>query len=171
MKKIDFKSKKNDHDQITPRTMIEPALFLLPFMIGIIIFTIYPFINVLIMSFKENYNMMTEGFTSIGLGNYRQIINDPNFINGLRNTGLYVLFVVPISTALSLLIASLLNSDIKFKGLLQTAYFLPMVTSITAVGLVWKWMFNFDYGLINYFLSLLGVEAINWLNNPQYNLP
>lgn len=123
------------------------------------------------MSFKEKYSIMTGDFASIGLGNYRQIINDPNFINGLRNTSLYVLFVVPISTVLSLLIASLLNSDIKFKGLLQTAYFLPMVTSITAVGLVWKWMFNFDYGLINYFLSLLGVEAINWLNNPQYNLP
>ena len=77
---------------------------------------------------------------------------------------------MPIATVLSLLIATLLNSDIKLKGLFQTCYFLPMVTSITAIGLVWKWLFNFDYGLINYFLSLFKVSPINWLNNPAYNL-
>ncbi len=162
---------REDREKLTPRTFLEPAAFLLPFMIGLIIFTIYPFINVILMSFQEGYSVMTGEFSAIGLGNYRQIIADPNFMSGLKNTGMYVLFVVPIATALSLLIASLLNTDIKLKGLFQTCYFLPMVTSITAVGLVWKWMFNYDYGLINYGLSLLGADAINWLNNPAFNLP
>ena len=114
--------------------------------------------------------MLTGLFSGFGFANYEAVLRDPNFLGGLRNTGLYVLFVVPVATALSLLIAYLLNQDIKLKGLFQTCYFLPMVTSITAIGLVWKWMFNFDYGLINYAFSLFGANGINWLNDPKYNL-
>lgn len=152
------------------RNFLEPAAFLTPFMIGLLLFTVYPFINVLLLSFKEDYKMLTGEFSSLGIQNYADVIHDPNFINGLTNTGLYVLFVVPIATAISLLIATLLNTDIKLKGIFQASFFMPMVTSITAIGLVWKWLFNFDYGLINFGLSLLGVEAVNWLNNPAYNL-
>jgi len=159
-----------DTAKLTPRTFWEPLLFLAPFLVGLIIFTVYPFINVFALSFKQDYNLLTQAFSGYGFDNYKTIFADPNFANALRNTGIYVAVVVPISTALSLLAASLLNSDIRLKGLFQTCYFLPMVTSITAVGLVWKWMFNYDYGIINYFLSLFGVNAINWLNNPQYNL-
>ena len=103
---------------------------------------------------------MTGEVSGIGLGNYAEIFHDANFLNGLRNTALYVLFVVPIVTVLSLFLASLLNSCTKLQGLFQTCYFLPMVTSVTAVGLVWKWMFNYDYGLINYALSLFGVSPV-----------
>ncbi len=170
MKKIFDRRKKMDGEAISARTFLEPAAFLTPFFIGLLIFVAYPFINVIILSFKENYNVITSEFTGFGLNNYAQILADPNFHNGLRNTGLYVIFVVPIATLLSLMIATLLNSDIKLRGFFQTCYFLPMVTSITAVGLVWKWMFNYDYGLINYFLSLLGATPVNWLNNPVYNL-
>lgn len=151
------------------RAAFEPAAFLAPFMVGLILFTVYPFINVFILSFKENYKL-SGAFSSFGLQNYSAVLNDPNFLNGLKNTGLYVLFVVPIATVLSLFIANALNHDIKLKALFQTSYFLPMVTSITAVGLVWKWLFNYDYGLINYFLSIFGISPINWLNNPAYNL-
>ena len=151
------------------RAAFEPAAFLAPFMIGLILFTVYPFINVFLLSFKENYKI-SGAFSSFGFQNYSDVLNDPNFLNGLRNTGLYVLFVVPIATVLSLFIANALNHDIKLKAVFQTCYFLPMVTSITAVGLVWKWLFNYDYGLINYLLSIFGIAAINWLNNPAYNL-
>ncbi len=133
-------------------------------------FTVYPFINVILLSFRQDYSLMTGEFSGIGLGNYAEIFHDANFLNGLRNTALYVLFVVPIVTVLSLFLASLLNSCTKLQGLFQTCYFLPMVTSVTAVGLVWKWMFNYDYGLINYALSLFGVSPVNWLNDPHYNL-
>lgn len=170
MKRLARRTGGND-EKLTARTFLEPSAFLLPFMAGILLFTLYPFINVFLISFKEDYKVLTGEFSSFGFQNYETVISDPNFLNGLRNTGLYVLAVVPIATALSLLIATLLNNDIKLKGLFQTCYFLPMVTSITAIGLVWKWLFNFDYGLINYFLSLFGIDPINWLNNPAYNLP
>lgn len=164
---------KNEAAQIDKptklRVILEPIAFLAPFMAGLILFTVYPFINVFLLSFKENYKI-SGAFSSFGLQNYTDVLHDPNFLNGLKNTGLYVLFVVPIATVLSLLIANALNHDIKLKAVFQTSYFLPMVTSITAVGLVWKWLFNYDYGLINYILSIFGVSAINWLNNPAYNL-
>lgn len=151
------------------RAFFEPFAFLAPFMIGLLLFTVYPFINVFVLSFKENYKL-SGTFSSFGFQNYADVLRDPNFLNGLKNTGLYVLFVVPIATVLSLFIANALNHDIKLKGVFQTSYFLPMVTSITAVGLVWKWLFNYDYGLINYLLSIFGISAVNWLNNPAYNL-
>jgi multiple sugar transport system permease protein len=151
------------------RAFFEPFAFLAPFMIGLLLFTVYPFVNVFILSFKENYKI-SGAFSSFGLQNYEAVLRDPNFLNGLKNTGLYVLFVVPIATVLSLFIANALNHDIKLKGVFQTSYFLPMVTSITAVGLVWKWLFNYDYGLINYLLSIFGISAVNWLNDPAYNL-
>lgn len=160
----------SEQPRLTARTFLEPALYMAPFLIGIIIFTLYPFVNVILISLKENYKLLTGEFSTIGFKNYAQVIQDPNFLNGLKNTGLYVLFVVPISTVISLLFANLLNSVKKLQGLFQTAYFLPMVTSVMAIGLVWKWMFNYDYGLINFGLSLLGVAPINWLNNPLYNL-
>lgn len=161
---------REDREKLTARTFLVPAAFLAPFLIGLVLFTIYPFINVVLISFKENYKVLTGEFSGFGLDNYRDVIDDPNFLNGLRNTALYVLFVVPIATALSLLIATLLNGNIRLKGLFQTCYFLPMVTSVTAVGLVWKWLFNYDYGLINYLFSLFGLPAVNWLNDPAYNL-
>lgn len=169
-KKLNMKIKNTEQKSVTVHTFAEPAAFLLPFMIGLLIFVVYPFINVIILSFKENYSLMTGEFSSFGFGNYAAILADKNFLNGLENTGLYVLFVVPVATVLSLLVATMLNSNIRLKALFQTCYFLPMVTSITAVGLVWKWMFNYDYGLINYSLSFFGVDAINWLNNPRYDL-
>jgi multiple sugar transport system permease protein len=164
--------KKKDGAQgaLQLKSLWEPAVYLLPFLLGLAVFVVYPFINVFLISFQNDYNMMTGAFSGLGVENYRKILADPNFLNGLRNTALYVVFVVPVSTAISLGIASMLNANIRLKGLFQTCYFLPMVTSITAVGLVWKWMFNYDYGLINYFLSFFGIEALNWLNDPKYNL-
>lgn len=166
-----MKRKSRKKSRLIFGSIIELALFLAPFLIGLVIFTVYPFINVILLSFKEDYNMLTGVFSGIGFQNYTDVVSDPNFLSGLRNTFLYALFVVPIATALSLLIANMMNGNIKLKGLFQTCYFLPMVTSVTAVGLVWKWLYNYDYGLINYLLSLFGVNAINWLNDPRYNLP
>ena len=161
-----------DGERVTFRTFAEPGLFLLPFLIGLLVFTVYPFINVILLSFRQDYSLMTGEFSGIGLGNYAEIFHDANFLNGLRNTALYVLFVVPIVTVLSLFLASLLNSCTKLQGLFQTCYFLPMVTSVTAVGLVWKWMFNNYYGIFNYLGKSMGLldQNINWLGDTRYAL-
>ena len=149
---------------------VEPILYLFPFMLGLLVFQLYPFINVFIISLKEDYSILTGSYSELGFGNYQEVFSDPNFINGLKNTAIYSIIVVPIATALSLLFATLLNREINFKGFFQTCYFLPMVTSATAIGLVWKWLYNYDYGLINYLFSIFGIDRINWLNNPAFNL-
>ena len=150
--------------------MIEPYLYLTPFLVGIIIFTLYPVGYVIITSFKEGFRYITGAFDQFGVANYKYVINDTNFISALKNTSIYVLTVVPISTILAILTANLLNKKIRFIGIFQTAYFLPLVTSITAVGLAWKFMFNQNYGVINYFLSLFGFNPINWLLIPKNNI-
>lgn len=148
---------------------IEPVLYIAPAIIGILIFTFYPFINVIIMAFKEDFNFLTAEYSGLGIKNFEIIFNDPYFIQAMKNSFMYVLIVIPVSTAMAVVIATLLNQNIRFKAFLQTSYFLPMVTSVTAVGMAWKFMFNYHNGIINYLLSFFGVEAINWLQNPKYN--
>ncbi|MGL5977519.1 MAG: carbohydrate ABC transporter permease [Erysipelotrichaceae bacterium] len=147
----------------------EHLLYLFPALFGILVFTIYPIINVILMSFKENYRYLTDEFSGFGFENYALVVQDPIFQQAMRNTFAYVICVVPIALAIAVVIATLLNQNIKFKGLLQTAYFLPMVTSVTAVGLAWKFMFNYNSGIINYFLGLFQISPINWLQDPKFN--
>lgn len=160
---------KND-EVVTPKTFLKPALYLLPFMIGIAIFTIYPFFNAILISFKEDYRVMKDTFSGYGFGNYTHILSDPTFISSIYNTIIYVVIVVSVSLILSLLIAVMLNSVPRLKALFQTAFFMPMVISSAAIGLVWRWLFNYDYGVINYVFSLFGADAINWLNHPDYSM-
>ena len=156
---------------ISLKSKVEPYLYLAPFAIGVLVFTLYPIVNVFLLSFKEGYNFITKDFASWGIGNYTYVLNDPYFLQAYKNTFMYVFIVIPISTCLSVVIATLLNQKIKFSGLFQTAYFLPMVTSTIAIGFAWRFMFNYKSGVINYLLSFFGVEAINWLQVPKYNFP
>ncbi|NLD51871.1 MAG: sugar ABC transporter permease, partial [Clostridiales bacterium] len=116
--------------------LLEPLDYLIPFFIGVALFTLYPIVRVVIMSFQERYRL--EGtFAGWGLGNYQYVLQgipgtSNYFLQGLRNTLLYVLYTVPISTALAIVIAYLLNQRLRFSALFQTGYFLPMVTSVTA---------------------------------------
>lgn len=151
-------------------TKIEPFLYLLPFIIGILIFTLYPVINVFLLSFKDDYNYLRNSFSGWNLENYKTVLTDPKFIQSIINTTLYVLFVVPISTALAIIIANFLNQKIKGNAIFQTAYFMPMVTSITAVGLIWRLMYNKQYGIINFILSKFGIEKIGWIVDSQWSL-
>ena len=148
----------------------EPLIYLAPFMMGVLIFTLYPFLNIVLLSFKDGYRQLTGVYTSIGLDNYIHIFSDADFLNSLKNTALYVICVVPISTVLSLISANLLNQKIKGIGIFQTAFFLPMVTSVTAIGLVWKLMFNHRFGVINAILGIFGIDQINWLLDPNMNI-
>ena len=149
---------------------LEALDFLLPFLFGIVLFTLYPIVNVVVLSFQEKYNNIYNTFSGYGLANYQNVLDDKRFINALSNTAQYVAFTVPISTVLALLIANLLNRKLRGSALFQTAYFLPMVTAATATGMAWKFMFHGEYGLINYLLSLFGISPINWLLNSNYNI-
>lgn len=150
---------------------IEPYMYLLPFFIGVIAFTLYPVINVIVMSFKEDYSYLTREFAQWGVDNYATVLNDSRFRQAIGNTLKYVVLVVPISTCIAVVVAYLLNQKLRFSALFQTAYFLPMVTSITAVGLAWRLMYNERFGIINYILSWFGVVPIGWLTQAQYSMP
>ena len=149
---------------------IEPWLYLSPFLIFIIVFTLYPVINVFTISFKENYSYLRGTFKAINFENYKYVLTDDKFTSGLRNTALYVLFVVPVSTAIALFFANLLNKKVRGSAIFQTAFFLPMVTSVTAVGLIWRLMYNQQYGIINWVLSKFGIEKIGWVTESRWSL-
>ena len=149
---------------------IEPWLYLSPFLIFIIIFTLYPVINVFTISFKENYSYLRGTFKAINFENYKYVLSDEKFTSGLRNTALYVLFVVPVSTAIALFFANLLNKKVSGSAIFQTAFFLPMVTSVTAVGLIWRLMYNQQYGIINWVLTKFGIEKIGWVTESRWSL-
>ena len=155
----------------SPLSRIEPYMYLLPFFLGIAIFTLYPVVNVVLMSFKEDYSYLSGSFTQWGLGNYAKVLGDRYFTQAVSNTFKYVLMVVPISTCIAVVVAYLLNQKLRFSALVQTAYFLPMVTSVTAVGLAWKLMYNKNFGIINYVLSAFGINPIPWLENVNWSLP
>lgn len=94
-----------------------------------------------------------------------------DFIKATYNTIYYVLLAVPSQIAIALVVALLLNKKIKLRSLFRTAYFIPFVTSVVALSLVWQWMFNDQFGLINYFLSWFGIDKIAWLKEEQWTIP
>ncbi len=149
---------------------IEPWLYLTPFLLFIIVFTLYPVINVFTISFKQNYSYLRGTCEGINLENYKYVLTDDKFRSAMINTVLYVLFVVPVSTMLAIFFANLLNQKLKGSAVFQTAFFMPMVTSVTAVGLIWRLMYNQQYGIINFFLTKFGIEKIGWVTDSKWSL-
>ncbi|MDO4198421.1 MAG: sugar ABC transporter permease [Erysipelotrichaceae bacterium] len=167
------KDKKTNNNDVIFNSKLEPYIYLLPFVLGLVVFTIYPIINVVLMAFKEGYKL-NGAFTGWGIGNFTKIFSDRYFLSAFKNTFTYVFIVVPIATCISILVANLLNQKTKGIAIFQTAFFLPMVTSAIAVGLVWKYMFNNEIGVVNFLLKAIGLNPINWLGatagNAQYNI-
>ena len=139
-------------------------IFIAPVTIGLIIFYVFPFIQNFWFSFNDvnKFNMAT----FIGLENYKQLFQEPDLLLALRNTLIYAVITVPIGLALSLLIASLLNSKIKGTSFYRTIYFLPSVTMSVAVALVWKLIFHSEYGIFNEIVKMLGGSPQSWLTKP-----
>ena len=142
-------------------------LYLLPTLVITLIFVVYPLIMSFRMGFYEKYNYYTEVGTGFGLSTFKFVLSDPNFQKALLNTFLIVVIAVPVSMVIALAIALFLNSGIKASKFFQAIYFLPYVTSVIAIGIVWSWLFHSDFGYINQFLSMFGIEPIQWLNDPN----
>ena len=142
-------------------------LYLLPTIVITLIFVIYPLITSFRMGFYETYNFYKETGSGFGLASFEYVLNDPSFYNALFNTMLLVVVALPISMIVSLAFALLLNTAIKGSSVFQTIYFLPYVTSVIAVGIVWSWLFHSDFGYINQFLNLFGINSLAWLNDPD----
>ena len=146
-------------------------LYILPAMLFLGVFTVYPLIDVLIYSFEEGYNSASGTYFGIGIYNYLYVLNDPFFLQALKNTFILVIFTVPISTALALLISLGLSSIEKLRNLFQTIFFLPYVTNTLAVGLVFMILFQkteYTDGLVNLVLSLFGMTPIDFIEGPYW---
>jgi len=157
----------------TPITLRQTAtayLYLLPALVIIGVFVIYPLIMAFRMSFYESYNFFKDIGTGFGLASFKRVLTDPVFHISARNTLFLSLVAMPVSLLVSLGIALLLNSIKTLQGFFQTIFFLPYVTSVIAVGVVFRWLFHSNYGLINFFLGLFRIHPIAWLNDPHATL-
>jgi len=140
-------------------------LYLTPALLILLIFRIIPiFFSVRISLYDWG---MAGARQFLGLTNYFRVLQDPVFWQSLLNTFWYAIFSIPIMLILSLFFAILLNQKIKGLGFYRTLYYLPVVTSIVAVSIVWKWLFNPERGLLNYLLSFIHVSTIRWLEDPR----
>ena len=146
-------------------------LYLAPALAFLIFFMVYPLIDVFIYSFEEGYNSASQTYFGIGGYNYSYVMRDPYFLQAVKNTFILVIFTVPISTILALLISLALNSIEKLKKLFQTIYFLPYVTNTLAVGLVFMILFRktpYTDGLINMMIKALGMTTVDFIEGPYW---
>jgi multiple sugar transport system permease protein len=139
-----------------------------PTVLGLLIFSIWPVFQTLFFSFTTwgafgNYEWS-------GLDNYKKMMTDRMFWMALKNTFVYTCVTIPFAIALSIIAAVLLNQKIRGVTVYRTLYFLPVVTMPAAVAMVWKWLYNADYGLINYLISLFGIKGPSWLTDPKIAL-
>lgn len=146
-------------------------LYLLPAILFLGVFMIYPLIDVFVYSFEEGYNSASQTFFGIGLYNYSYVLHDPYFLQALKNTFLLVIITVPLSTGLALLISAGLNSIKKLRNLFQTVYFLPYVTNTLAVGLVFMILFKktaYTDGLVNLMINWFGGKSVDFIDGPYW---
>ena len=146
-------------------------LYLLPAIAFLGVFMVYPLVDVFIYSFEEGFNSASQTSFGVGLYNYSYVLHDPYFLQAVKNTFILVLFTVPVSTGLALLISLGLNSITKLRELYQTIYFLPYVTNTLAVGLVFMILFKktpYTDGLVNLMLSWFGAGPIDFIDGPYW---
>ncbi|MDY5870572.1 MAG: sugar ABC transporter permease [Lachnospiraceae bacterium] len=146
-------------------------LYLLPAMLFLGCFMVYPLIDVFIYSFEEGYNSASQTYFGIGLYNYSYVLHDPYFLQAVKNTFLLVIITVPLSTGIALLISIGLSSIKPLRNLFQTVYFLPYVTNTLAVGLVFMILFKktaYSDGLINLLINCFGGSSVDFIDGPYW---
>ncbi|MBQ4168079.1 MAG: sugar ABC transporter permease [Clostridia bacterium] len=153
------------------RKNLKAWLYLLPAILFLGFFMVYPLVDVLVYSFEEGYNSASQTFMGVGLYNYSYVLHDPYFLQAVKNTLILVIITVPVSTGLALLISLGLNSIKKLKELYQTVYFLPYVTNTLAVGLVFMILFKktpYTDGMVNMLIKLFGGSSVDFIDGPYW---
>ena len=142
-------------------------LYLLPALIIIGVFNVLPLIKTFIMSMQKGTlnNLQFNGFK-----NFQVVLQDPKFHDAIGNTALFSFVVVPVGLIISMFIAITIFEKIKYKSLFETIFFIPYLTSVIAVGIVFRFLFNGEYGFINYLLSFINVGPINFLDDPSMSM-
>jgi len=144
-----------------------PYLLIAPTFILFAVFFIFPFCYSFLLTFFE-WNGFSADKTFVGFSNYIRLFGDEGFINALKNTFTYVIFTVPLSVFISLVLSYIMNESLKGFLILKGIYFLPHIVSMVAVGVVWSWILLPDkYGLLNSILFIFGIEVKEWLADPD----
>lgn len=146
-------------------------LYLLPSLIFLAVFMIYPLFDVVVYSLEEGYNSASQSYWGTGLYNFSYVLRDPYFLQALKNTFLIVIVTVPVSTGLALLISLGLSSITKLKELFQTIFFLPYVTNTLAVGLVFMILFKktaYSEGFVNSLIRAFGGNTVDFIDGPYW---
>ena len=147
-------------------------LFLAPTMILFGVFTLLAVIYAFYLSFHE-WNILEPAKPFVGLDNYQRLVGDERFGGAIVNTLYYTAVSVPLTMGIGLLIALLLNNQIRARGFFRTLFYLPVVTPLVIAAIIWKWVYNGDFGLLNYYLIQFGVidEPLLWLADPNLAMP
>ena len=143
--------------------------YLMPLVVFMCIFKIWPFIQIVIVSFKENYNYLTKDYSGIGVENYVTVLSDSYFLQAVGNTFLYTVLVVVITNLIALPVSWCLYTVKKFASFFQTSIFLPFVTTNIAIGMAWRIIFN-EKGVLNSIITALGFDAVSWLSDSSVSL-
>lgn len=148
---------------------IDGYLFISPWIVGFLIFTLGPLIASILLSFTKWDIFSAPEF--VGVANYTKLFADPLFNKSLYNTFYYAIFSIPLGMAGGLFLAILLNQKVKGLPIFRTLFYLPSVTSGVAVALLWKWIFNPEFGIANLILNLFGLPSLQWLSSPRWAMP
>ena len=146
-------------------------LYLLPAILFLGVFMVYPLIDVFVYSFEEGFHAASQTYFGVGGYNYEYVLHDPYFLQALKNTFILVIITVPLSTGIALLISVGLNSIQKLRNLFQTVYFLPYVTNTLAVGLVFMILFQktpYTDGFANLVIQWFGGESVDFIDGPYW---
>ncbi|MBO6196457.1 MAG: sugar ABC transporter permease [Butyrivibrio sp.] len=146
-------------------------LCLLPALAFLLVFMVYPLVDVFIYSFEEGYNFASQSYFGVGLYNYNYVLHDPYFIQALKNTFIIVIITVPLSTGIALLISLELSKIRHIRNFFQTVYFLPYVTNTLAVGLVFMILFKktpYSNGLVNILIQFFGGKGVDFIDGPYW---
>lgn len=140
--------------------------FILPTMLGLIILNIIPIVQAIYQSFFKT-GSFGRGNIFVGLENYKNLIEDSSVWQSLINTFKYAIVEVPLSIVIALVLAVMLNRKMRGRTFYRTIFFLPMVVAPAAVAMVWRWLFNSEFGLLNKLLNTVGIGEVNWLSDPK----
>ncbi len=145
------------------------AILLLPNILGFFIFTLFPVAASFLLSFTS-WDML-QPIQWVGLQNYTELFRDEIFVKVFWNTLYFSAVTVPSGIVISLLLAVALDQGIKGIKFYRAAYFLPVISSMVAVAVVWQWIYNPEYGVLNYFLGLIGIDGPSWLTSTVWAMP
>ena len=157
------------HSLVSRRTTWIGIAFAAPFILNLVLLVVYPLVETFYYSFTD-FNLF-QAPQWVGLKNYARMLNDRTFWQSASNTAVFAFAGIPIYLTLALVGAHILNTRIPLQGLWRAIIYLPSIVPVVVSAYLWKWLFNGQYGFVNYFLGILGLPAPNWLVDPQWMKP